>query len=174
VNARNGRDLWSHIYDSAAADLPASQNQIERDIAAQVHASAPDRARMIDTRKLGPRAYDLHLRGSYHLRRPTAQDTDQAIGLYEQAIAILRLLLFRALRLAREGARSVELRPDQKDTDSLPDYGVLAQILRGYISKIRNRRNRFVTRSTCHWPWYAISSTKWTATSISANRPLPA
>src|SRR5208282_4983727 len=82
VNASNGRDRWTHTYDSAAADLPASQNQIERDIAAQLHASAPDRARLIDTRKLDPRAYDLYLRGSYRIGRYTAQDTDQAIGLY--------------------------------------------------------------------------------------------
>jgi tetratricopeptide (TPR) repeat protein len=88
VNASSGRDLWTHTYDSAAADLPASQNQIERDIAAQVHASAPDRARMIDTRKLDPRAYDLYLRGSYHIGRYNPQDDDQAIGLFEQAIAI--------------------------------------------------------------------------------------
>jgi tetratricopeptide (TPR) repeat protein len=88
VNARAGRDLWSHTYESAAADLPASQNQMERDIAAQVHASAPDRARLIDTRKLDPRAYDLYLRGTYHLGGFTAQDTDQAIKLYEQAVAI--------------------------------------------------------------------------------------
>jgi tetratricopeptide repeat protein len=88
VNARSGRDLWSHTYDSAAADLPASQNQIERDVAAQVHASAPDRARLIDTRKLDPRAYDLYLRGSYHLERVTAQDADQAIALFEQAVAV--------------------------------------------------------------------------------------
>jgi serine/threonine-protein kinase len=88
VNARGGRELWSHTYDSAPADLPASQSQIERDIAAQLHASAPDRARISDMRKLDPRAYDLSLRGSYHLWRITAQDADQAIALYEQAVAI--------------------------------------------------------------------------------------
>jgi len=88
VNANSGRELWTHTYDSTAADLPASQNQMERDIAAQVHASAPDRARMIDTRKLDPRAYDLYLRGNYHIGRFNAQDTDQAIALFEQAIAI--------------------------------------------------------------------------------------
>jgi TolB-like protein len=88
VNASSGRDMWTHTYDSAAADLPSSQNQMERDIAAQVHASAPDRARMIDTRKLDPRAYDLYLRGSYHLGRFNAQDADEAIALYEQAVAI--------------------------------------------------------------------------------------
>ena len=88
VSAQSGRDLWSHTYDSAAADLPTSQNQIVRDVAEQVHASAPDRARLIDTRKLDPRAYDLYLRGSYHLGRITVQDADQAIALYEQAVAI--------------------------------------------------------------------------------------
>jgi TolB-like protein/tRNA A-37 threonylcarbamoyl transferase component Bud32/tetratricopeptide (TPR) repeat protein len=88
VNARSGRDLWSHTYDSSPADLPSAQNQIERDIAAQLHASAPDRARLIDTRKLDPRAYDLSLQGSYHLWRITAPDADQAIALYEQAVAI--------------------------------------------------------------------------------------
>ena len=88
VNARSGRDLWSHTYDTSPADLPSAQNQIERDIAAQLHASAPDRARLIDTRKLDPRAYDLSLQGSYHLWRITAPDADQAIALYEQAVAI--------------------------------------------------------------------------------------
>jgi len=88
VNARSGRDLWSHTYDNSVADLPSAQNQIERDVAAQLHASAPDRARLIDTRKLDPRAYDLSLRASYHLWRVTAPDADQAIALYEQAVAI--------------------------------------------------------------------------------------
>src|SRR3984957_14452201 len=88
VNSRGGRDLWSHTYDTSAADLPGTQNQIERDIAAQVHASAPDRARLIDTRKLDPRAYDLYLRGSYHAGRFTARDIDQGIDLFQQAIAI--------------------------------------------------------------------------------------
>jgi TolB-like protein len=88
VNARSGRELWAHTYDSAAADLPASQDRIERDVAAQVHASAPDRARLVDTRKLDPRAYDLYLRGSYHLARFTAHDADQAIEEFEQASAV--------------------------------------------------------------------------------------
>jgi TolB-like protein len=88
VNARSGRDLWSHTYDGSPADLPSAQNQIERDIAAQLHASAPDRARLVDTRKLDPRAYDLSLQGSYHLWRITAPDSDQAIAFYEQAAAI--------------------------------------------------------------------------------------
>jgi len=32
---------------------------------------------------------------------------------------------------------SAELRPDQKDTDSLPEYAVLDRILEGYIEQMR-------------------------------------
>jgi TolB-like protein len=88
VDGRRGRDLWSRTYDVGVADLPGSQNQIERDIAAQVHASPPDRARLIDTRKLDPRAYDLSLRASFHAARYTPESIDLAIDLYEQAITI--------------------------------------------------------------------------------------
>jgi TolB-like protein len=120
VNARSGRDLWSHTYDSAAADLPASQNQIERDIAAQVRASAPDRARMIDTRNLDPRAYDLYLRGGYHLSRLTAQHMDQAIGLYEQAIAIAPDFAPLQANLASAyGAKSFFFAPDDRQCEEL-------------------------------------------------------
>nr|MCU0973851.1 NAD(+) synthase [Burkholderiales bacterium] len=32
---------------------------------------------------------------------------------------------------------SAELRPDQKDTDSLPDYDTLDRILRGYVEELK-------------------------------------
>jgi NAD+ synthase (glutamine-hydrolysing) len=32
---------------------------------------------------------------------------------------------------------SAELRPDQKDTDSLPEYSVLDEILRGYVEDVQ-------------------------------------
>lgn len=37
-------------------------------------------------------------------------------------------------------APSAELRPDQKDTDSLPDYGVLDRILEAYVEQYRTPR----------------------------------
>jgi tetratricopeptide (TPR) repeat protein len=110
--------MWSHIYDSAAADLPASQNQIERDIAAQLHESAPDRARLIDTSKLDPRAYDLYLRGSYHLRRITAQDMDQAVWLFEQAISIAPdSALIQANLASAYAEKSFSFAPDDRQLE---------------------------------------------------------
>jgi TolB-like protein len=145
VSARGGRDLWTHTYDSAAADLPASQNQMERDIAAQVHASEPDRARMIDTRKLDPRAYDLYLRGTYHLSRFNAQDIDQAIGLYEQAIAIVPDFAPLQANLASAyAAKSFFFAPDDRECEgrafaaiekaiALDPYSAEAHLARGQL-----------------------------------------
>jgi TolB-like protein len=145
VNARGGRDLWTHTYDSAAADLPASQNQIERDIAAQVHASAPDRARMIDTSKLDPRAYDLYLRGSYHSSRFNAENTDQAIGLFEQAIAIAPDFAPLQADLASAYAyKSFSFAPDDRESEgrafaaiqkafALDPYSAEAHLARGEL-----------------------------------------
>jgi hypothetical protein len=56
-----------------------------RDIAARSACLGTRSGGLIDNCKLDPRAYDLYLRGSYHLGRVTAQDTYQAIALYEQA-----------------------------------------------------------------------------------------
>ncbi len=118
MNVHGGRDLWSHTYDVAGPDLPASQNQMERDIAAQVHASAADRARLIDTRKLDPRAYDLYLRGSYHLARTTAQDTDRAIELFEQAVAIAPdFAPMQASLASAYAAKSFSFAPDDRECE---------------------------------------------------------
>jgi NAD+ synthetase len=41
-------------------------------------------------------------------------------------------------RAIREKPPSAELRPDQRDSDSLPDYAVLDPILQGYIEELRS------------------------------------
>ena len=44
---------------------------------------------------------------------------------------------------------SAELRPDQKDTDSLPEYDVLDRILKAYVEDAAERRSRSPRRSAC-------------------------
>jgi TolB-like protein len=113
VDGRRGRDLWNRTYATTAADLPASQNQIERDIAAQVHAQLPDRARLIDTRKLDPRAYDLYLRGSFHAGRLNLEETDRAIALFEKALTIaLDFAPLQADLASAYASKSFNLTPD--------------------------------------------------------------
>ena len=69
---------------------------------------------------------------------------------------------------------SAELRPDQKDTDSLPDYDVLDAILEAYVERYRTPRADRRRAQRCRSSWCATSSTKWIATNTSASRPRPA
>ena len=67
---------------------------------------------------------------------------------------------------------SAELRPDQRDSDSLPDYAQLDPIVEGYVeddeSAAELRRARATTPTRCG-AWHGSS----TATSTSAARPRP-
>ncbi len=67
---------------------------------------------------------------------------------------------------------SAELRPNQKDSDSLPDYDVLDVILRGYVEE-NQTPGEIAAGAACRSNWCGRSSTRWTATSISASRPRP-
>ena len=65
---------------------------------------------------------------------------------------------------------SAELRPDQKDTDSLPPYEVLDPILEAYVERYETpeallRQTDFPSNSSNRWcAW-------WSALSTSASRP---
>jgi tetratricopeptide (TPR) repeat protein len=73
---------------------------------------------MIDTSKLDPRAYDLYLRANYHLGRRTAEATDQAIGLYEQAIAIAPdFALLQASLASAYAYKSFSFAPDDRQCE---------------------------------------------------------
>ena len=65
---------------------------------------------------------------------------------------------------------SAELRPDQKDTDSLPDYEVLDRILRAYVEEYQAPR-QIAGELGLPLDLVRTSSTRWTATSTSASRP---
>ena len=65
---------------------------------------------------------------------------------------------------------SAELRPDQKDTDSLPEYDVLDRILK-LTWKSRERGTDRRARPARTLRWCGTSSTRWTATNTSGSRP---
>jgi len=52
---------------------------------------------------------------------------------------------------------SAELRPDQKDTDSLPPYEVLDPILEAYVERYENPRTHCGSKTSFHCP----SSNRW-------------
>ena len=68
---------------------------------------------------------------------------------------------------------SAELRPDQKDTDSLPEYEVLDAILARLHRTLQVGPPKSPRRKICRKNWCATSSGKSIATSTSASKPRP-
>ena len=69
---------------------------------------------------------------------------------------------------------SAELRPDQKDSDSLPEYDLLDRILKGYVEDAQSAdENRRRDWRRCR-SWSGTSSIRLTGTNTSGSRLLRA
>jgi TolB-like protein/class 3 adenylate cyclase len=90
IDAVSGTHLWADRYDGALEDVFELQDQIASSvvgaIAPSVTQAEMERAKRKSTNSLD--AYDYYLRGLAAHWQYTRDATDQAIGLYEQAIAL--------------------------------------------------------------------------------------
>ena len=69
---------------------------------------------------------------------------------------------------------SAELRPDQKDSDSLPPYDVLDAILRLYVEEFRSVEEIAAELVAAARTGAGMLRSKWTATNTNGSRPRPA
>ena len=90
IHAQTGRKLWVSSYDRNLRDVVALEKEVARSIAKEVRIQlSPQEEQQFDTaRSIDPEAYDLYLRGRYHLNLQNENDQDIAIGLLERSVAI--------------------------------------------------------------------------------------
>ena len=90
IDAATGAHLWADRYDGALEDVFELQDQVAASVAAAIAPSVTqaemERAKRKPTSSLD--AYDYHLRAQAAHWQFTKEATYQAIGLYEQAIAL--------------------------------------------------------------------------------------
>jgi len=90
VDALGGQHLWAERYDGSIRDVFALQDKVIGQIVAALAVSLTQdeqaRVGVIETRN--PQAYDAVLRGWAHYRQGSEDETEKAIALFEQAIAI--------------------------------------------------------------------------------------
>lgn len=90
VQVSDGFQLWSETYDRNMTNIFAIQEDIARNIVARlglpVPSSTPQAAAAPTSGKVG--AYELYLKGNYHLRKLVEPEVRQAIALFEQALAL--------------------------------------------------------------------------------------
>ncbi len=89
INASDGTHFWSKNYDRELEDIFALQDEISELIADQIrenfgHFDIPSFSELLPTKNV--EAYDLLLRGNYHLKRKDFDDIKKALTYFEQAI----------------------------------------------------------------------------------------
>ena len=90
VEGRNGNQIWGEQYDRKLADLVSLQTEIARHVShkLQTRLSGPDEQKLTRTYTANPEAYQLYLRGRYHLLKHTSHELTTAISNYRKAIEI--------------------------------------------------------------------------------------
>ncbi len=90
VSAADGFQLWAERYDRTLEDVFAVQEEIAAAIAhaLEVALAPAEVAQMAAGRPGDVRAYDLYLKGREQYRRYSPESLREALGLFEQAIAV--------------------------------------------------------------------------------------
>jgi eukaryotic-like serine/threonine-protein kinase len=90
VNGRDGDQIWGERYDSTMMGLVALQNEIARDIARKFKASlsGEDERKVTQAYTASGEAYQLYLKGRYHVQKVALPEIQTGIYYLEQATAI--------------------------------------------------------------------------------------
>ena len=90
VDALGGQHLWAERYDGSIRDVFALQDKVIGQIVAAlaVKLTHDERTRVELAETADPQAYDAMLRGWAHYRQGSEDETNKAIELFEQAIAL--------------------------------------------------------------------------------------
>jgi serine/threonine protein kinase/tetratricopeptide (TPR) repeat protein len=90
VDTKNSFPLWSERYDREMADVFAVQDEIAHKIAEALRITlTPQEQQALASKPTeNAQAYDLFLRGKSFARRVTRQDTEFALQMFENAVAL--------------------------------------------------------------------------------------
>jgi DNA-binding winged helix-turn-helix (wHTH) protein/TolB-like protein/Tfp pilus assembly protein PilF len=88
VDGRNGNQLWGEEYNRKHADLVVLQGEIARDVSQKlrVRLSGADERKLTKNNGQNVEAYELYLRGRYHLLKTTRPEFQKAISSFQQAV----------------------------------------------------------------------------------------
>jgi TolB-like protein/Flp pilus assembly protein TadD len=88
VDVANDAQLWGQQYQRKRTDIFSLQEEIAREICAQLrlHLSGDERKRLAKRATENAEAYDVYLRGRYCINKRTQEWLRKGIGFFQQAI----------------------------------------------------------------------------------------
>ncbi|HET6889482.1 MAG TPA: protein kinase, partial [Pyrinomonadaceae bacterium] len=90
VDGRNGNQLWGEQYNRKLTDIVSLQTEIAREVSRklQTRLSGADEQRLTKHYPANPEAYQLYLKGRYHLLKGAKSDLLTSISYLQKAIEI--------------------------------------------------------------------------------------
>ncbi len=90
VDGRNGNQLWGEQYNRKLTDLVLLQTDIARDVSQKLRTrlSSADQQKLAKNYTANSEAYQLYLKGRYHLSKLTAPELQRAISYFQRAIDV--------------------------------------------------------------------------------------
>jgi len=90
INVRDGYHLWAERFDRQVEDIFDLQNEVSQNIVDALKVSITDSERQLLAQKPTDdlRAYDFYMRGRELLYLKGRRNTESAIGMFENAVAI--------------------------------------------------------------------------------------
>ncbi|HAF12697.1 MAG TPA: hypothetical protein DCK99_03155 [Blastocatellia bacterium] len=90
VNVSDGTELWGEQYNRKMSDLVTVQQEIARDISERLRLrlTGEQRQQLNKGSTSNTEAYQLYLKGRYHLNRQTEDGYKRSIDYFQQAIAM--------------------------------------------------------------------------------------
>ena len=90
IDTRTDRHLWAKAYERESKDVLFMQDELARDIAAEirVHLTPVERTRLADARPVNPEAHEAYLKGRYFYEKLSIPDFRQALTYFEQAVKL--------------------------------------------------------------------------------------
>lgn len=89
IQVSEEKHLWARSYEGDLRDVLALQDQVARDIAAEitVRLTPEVQGRLSNSRIVDPEVYEDYLRGRYYWNRRTTEGVNRGIDYFRQAIA---------------------------------------------------------------------------------------
>jgi eukaryotic-like serine/threonine-protein kinase len=88
VDAHEDKQLWGEQYSRKLADIHSVQQEIATAVSGslRVRLTTEDKTRLNKSSTTNPEAYQLYLKGRYHLNQTTAAGLKKAVEYFQQAI----------------------------------------------------------------------------------------
>ncbi len=121
TNAADGSQLWGERYNRKLADIFSLQEEIAKEISEKLRLklTGEDAQRLTKRYTENAEAYELYLKGRYHLNKLTPPEVQTSVSYFQQAIAIDPSYALAYVGLA-DANRALALSVDLPATELFP------------------------------------------------------